>query len=95
MTDKATIDERLRKLLTNIDVFVSTEPNMDNKRKMDVYVKNIKSLLLEVVREVVGEEEKYGDKLTPTLRMPKKEYRKLIRNELRYEILERCRQYSG
>jgi len=58
MTDKATIDSRIEKLLVDIDVFVSTEPNMDNKRKMDVYVKNIKSLLLEVVREVVGDEEK-------------------------------------
>jgi hypothetical protein len=86
MTDKPTIDSRLEDILR---VFL-------NSKKLQMYanraaydsetaVKDLKSLLLEVVREVVGENEgtitEDGDLL------PDSEER--IRNQLRKELLEK------
>lgn len=53
--------------------------------------KDLKSLLLEVVREVVGKSEKVKVKLNPFQKLPDDDYKKLIRNQLRNEILEKVR----
>jgi len=80
MTDKATIDERVEKNILKHIGTVNSFIDENGKNHIPLLIKDLKSLLLEVVREVVGQEEE--SYYTPEID---------IRNELRKEILEKVR----